>query len=320
MTTSPKFSLDALTVLEAVARHSSFAKAAEELHKVPSAISYSVAQLELSLGVQLFDRTGRAIKLTPMGADFLVEARRLLRSVGDIERRLALLAAGWEPELRIAVDTVFGVQSLYPLLPAFDALCSGTRLQLREEALGGCWDALEADRADIVIAGLGAGGIPPGGGYAACPLGTLSFDYVVAPDHPLAALAKQVKRPLSDAEVRMHRAVSVADTSRSRPPRTIGLLAGQNTLTVSTMGDKFAAQLQGHGAGFLPRHLAQPEIQRGVLVRLDVEQPRPQAAFCLAWRRDTLGKSGQWWVQQFDMRTQAASAFFAMFDCPSESR
>ncbi|MCE2722323.1 MAG: hypothetical protein LW865_03440, partial [Betaproteobacteria bacterium] len=48
---------------------------------------------------------------------------------------------------------------------------------------------------------------------------------------------------------------------------------------------------------------------------IDVEQPRPQAAFCLTWRRDTLGKSGQWWVQQFEMRTPAASAFFAMFDC-----
>jgi len=81
-----------------------------------------------------------------------------------------------------------------------------------------------------------------------------------------------VGRPLSDAEVRMHRAVSVADTSRSRPPRTIGLLAGQNTLTVSTMGDKLAAQLQGYGAGFLPRHLVQSEMQRGALVRLLIRQ------------------------------------------------
>ncbi|MCE2991191.1 MAG: LysR family transcriptional regulator [Burkholderiales bacterium] len=317
MTNTPKFSLEALTVLEAVARHSSFAKAASELHKVPSAISYSVAQLEASLGFQLFDRTGRVIKLTPMGADFLIEARRLLRSVTDMEQRLAQLCAGWEAELRIAVDTVFGVQSLYSLLPAFDALCSGTRLQLREEAFGGCWDALEADRADIVIAGLGAGGVPPGGGYSVCPLGAIAFDYVVAPVHPLAALAEQVGRPLTDAEVRLHRAVSVADSSRYRPPRTIGILSGQNTLTVSTMDDKLAAQLQGFGAGFMPRHLAQPEMKRGGLVRLDVEQPRPEAVFCLAWRRDTLGKSGHWWVEQFETRTEAASAFFALFDRPA---
>jgi hypothetical protein len=53
-----KLSLDALLVLDAIARKGSFAAAAEELHRVPSAITYTVQKLEQDLDVQLFDRSG----------------------------------------------------------------------------------------------------------------------------------------------------------------------------------------------------------------------------------------------------------------------
>ena len=53
-----KLSLDGLLVLDAIARKGSFAAAAEELHRVPSAITYTVQKLEQDLGVTLFDRSG----------------------------------------------------------------------------------------------------------------------------------------------------------------------------------------------------------------------------------------------------------------------
>ena len=52
----PSLSLDALQVLDAIERRGSFAAAADELQRVPSAISYSVQKLEASLGVTLFQR------------------------------------------------------------------------------------------------------------------------------------------------------------------------------------------------------------------------------------------------------------------------
>jgi|GEM_PF-7082961 len=59
--------------------------------------------------------------------------------------------------------------------------------------------------------------MPSGGGYSIVPLGTLAFDFAVAPAYPLAQLAKQLDRDLIDEDVQPYRAVVVADTSRALP-------------------------------------------------------------------------------------------------------
>jgi DNA-binding transcriptional LysR family regulator len=295
---SRRLSLEAIAAIDAIARHGSFSRAAAELNKVPSALSYTVTQLEQRLGVVLFDRSERRARLTEEGSDFLADGRWLLEVAGDVERRLAQRLTGWEAEVRLAVDTIFGLQSLYPMITAFDALYSGTRLSLREEAVSGCWDAIETDRADLVVAGLGAGGVPAGGGYQIDTLGSLSFVFAVAPGHPLARAALSDGGPLTDDAIRRHRAISVADTSSARPGRSVGLLKGQDVLTVASMRDKLAAQVAGLGVGFLPRFLAEPEIKAGRLIPLQVLQPRPAATFCVAYRQGAMGRAGKWIASQ----------------------
>ncbi|MFM8819128.1 MAG: LysR family transcriptional regulator [Phenylobacterium sp.] len=294
----PALSLDAIYVVDAIARLGSFAKAAAELNKVPSALSYTVGQLERELGVRLFERSRSHTRLTPAGQDLLQEGRRLLQLAAAAERRLGRIAAGWETDLCIVVDTLLGAQRLFPALKDFYALASGARVRLAEESLEGCWEALVEGRADLVVAGLGAGGIPSGGGYVVIPLGTVAFDFAVAPGHPLARHAGAPGPPLPEAEVLPHRAVIIADSSRARPARTYGLLAGQETLTVPTMTAKLEAQRAGLGVGFLPRFLARPEFERGTLLRLEVRQPRPEASFALAHRSDELGQAGRWFAER----------------------
>ncbi|MFN9251484.1 MAG: LysR family transcriptional regulator [Brevundimonas sp.] len=296
MTPRPALSLDAIYVVDAIARHGSVAKAAAELNKVPSALSYTVNQLECELGVKLFERSKSQTRLTPAGHDLLGEGRRLLQLAAAAERRLGRIAAGWESELCIVVDTLLGAQRLLPALTDFYALASGARVRLAEEALEGCWEALVEGRADLIIAGLGAGGIPSGGGYAVLPLGTVAFDFAVAPGHPLADYAGVSGSPLPESEVLPHRAVIIADSSRARPARTYGLLAGQETLTVPNMTAKLEAQRAGLGVGFVPRFLAKPEFERGTLLRLEVQQPRPEAHFVLAHRSRELGQAGLWFA------------------------
>lgn len=308
MSGARKLSIEALSVLDAVARHASFTKAAAELHKVPSALSYTVAQLESALGLPVFDRSKRRVQLTPAGAELLADGRRLLHMADEIQRRLAQRKAGWEASLRLSVDTIFGLQTVFPAIADFDALGTGTRLSLAEEGLAGTWDALQSGRADLVVAGLGAGGVPPGGGYEIHELGRLSFDYAVAPSHPLAAWAQRVGQPVADNALRPHRAIVVADSSRSGSQRSAGLLPGQDTLTVATMRDKLAAQVAGLGVGFLPRYLAEPAFRDGSLVRLRVVQPRPAASFCLAHRTDGLGSAGRWMLA----RLQSAPSLWPM--------
>src|SRR5258708_30353598 len=100
-----KLSLEALQVLDAIDRKGSFAAAADELHRVPSAITYSVRQLEEGLGVELFDRRGNRAVLTEAGRELLGEGRRLLQAAAALEVRGQQVAEGWGAERRLALDT-----------------------------------------------------------------------------------------------------------------------------------------------------------------------------------------------------------------------
>src|SRR5438105_4816355 len=111
--------LDGIQVLDAIDRKGSFSSAARELHRVPSAITYSVRQLEDSLGLPLFDRGGHRAVLTAAGRELLAEGRRLLRAAADLESRVKQVAKGWEAELRIALDTLIPFEAICPLLGEF---------------------------------------------------------------------------------------------------------------------------------------------------------------------------------------------------------
>src|SRR2546429_183350 len=125
-----KLSLEALQVLDAIDRKGSFAAAAEDLHRVPSAVTYSVRQLEQSLGIELFDRRGHRAVLTDAGTELLSHGRELLKAAADLECRVQQVARGWESELRIAVDTVIGVERVLRLVGEFYDQKSGTRVRL----------------------------------------------------------------------------------------------------------------------------------------------------------------------------------------------
>ena len=134
-----RLSLDALAALDAIARKGSFAAAAEELHRAPSAVSYVVQKLEQDLGLLIFDRSGHRAKLTPEGTELLREGRHRLRAAGEIEERRQRLARGWESALAIAVDEIIPIERMFPLVEAFYRLNPGTRLRWSEEVLAGRW-------------------------------------------------------------------------------------------------------------------------------------------------------------------------------------
>jgi DNA-binding transcriptional LysR family regulator len=289
-----RISLDALLVLDAIDRKGSFAAAADELHRVPSAITYTVHKLEEDLDVLLFDRRGHRAKLTAAGRELLDEGRHLLRAAGDLESRVKRVATGWEAELRIAYDDVIPVPGLLRAVEAFyrEPSCP-TRVRLAMEVLGGCWDALVADRADLAVGASGEG--PAGGGYSVREMGTVEWVFAVAPHHPLASAAE----PLAVEEILRHRAIAAADTARNRPPRTLGLLSGQETLTVPHVRAKLQAQVMGLGVGNLPRYLAETEAGAGRLVIKRTEEPRQESPLFLAWRTAHRGKALQWFLKRF---------------------
>jgi len=284
-----KLSLDALLTVDTIARRGSFAAAAKELFRVPSTISYTVAKLEEDLGVQLFDRFGPRVTLTEAGEELLKEGRYLLKAAGDLERRVRRVASGWETEFTIAIDSMLDPGALMGDIQAFYEVADQTRLRLLKDALSGTWEALLDRRADLLVGAAGSG--PSGGGYASMPLATVSFAFVVAPDHPLAA----VDRTLSKADLSAYRAVSVSDSARQLQARTVGLLFGQDTLAVPDMQTKYDYQRAGLGFGFLPEPWVREDVAQGRFVVKTVEEPKPDETLHLAWRTGEEGAALAWW-------------------------
>ena len=287
-----KLSLDALQILDAIDRRGSFAAAGKALHKVPSTISYTVSKLEQDLGVQLFDRIGPRADLTEAGQALLEEGRHLLRAARELELRVRRVASGWEAELTLAVDSMFQPALLAQDIADFSAVAEQTRVRLISEALSGTWEALLDRRADLLVGAAGEG--PSGGGYVVEALGVVRFAFAVAPQHPLAA----VSGPLGRDALAEHCAIAVADSARRLLPRTVGLLMGQETVTVPDMLSKFRLQCAGLGFGFLPEPYVQAAVAQGRLVVREVEEPKPDETFWLAWRTGEEGAALRWWRER----------------------
>lgn len=288
-----KLSLEAIEIVDAIARHGSFAAAAERLYKVPSTISYAVSKLEDQLGLALFVRNGPRVALTPAGQEMLKEGRWLLAAARQLESRMRQISTGFEAELRLVHDSLIPTSAFNPDICAFEDLNCGTRLRIGSEAMTGTWEMLREGRADLIVA---AGEGPPGGGYKAVAVGSLEFAFCVTPTHPLAKL----QRPLVRDDLLEHTAIVVGDGARSSADRTVGLLMGQRRITVPSMQAKIAAQTAGLGHGFLPRACVRADLEQGVLVELPIEQPRPSETFWLAWSTERMGEALKWWIQRLD--------------------
>jgi DNA-binding transcriptional LysR family regulator len=294
---------EALSMMDTIARTGSFAAAAREMGRVPSALTYSVRQLEDALDVLLFDRSSRQAVLTSAGQELLVEGRRLLQELDAVANRVRRISTGWESELTLAVDDAIARRALFDLMEAFYAerIEGGgpppTRLKLRVEVLAGTWEALLHGQADMAI------GVPAelqNSSIHCEPGGELEFAFCVAPHHPLAKLAE----PLSASQIAEHRIIAVADSARLLAPLTVGMLPGQDVLTVPSLATKLEALMRGLGCGSLPVPMVRRHIEAGRLVRKATYEGRRTGLMHYAWRQNANGKvhapgkALAWWIDK----------------------
>ena len=295
---------DALSMLLAIEETGSFAAAARQRGLVPSALTYRVRQIEDALDVLLFDRSSRQAKPTDAGKELLREASRLLQDVDALANRVKRVATGWESVLTVAIDSIISRSVVMELCEGFLALHPPTRLRIRYETLSGTLAALKTGQADLAIGVFITPSSQPELLHES--LGNVSFVYAVAPHHPLATAPE----PLSDAVIQQHRAVAVADSVPRGEGVTIGLLGGQDVLTVPDMPSKLEAQLRGLGGGFLPESMAKPYLESGRLVAKKVSRVQRISHVEYAWRNPHGKRAGHalsWWLSQLGQdRTRQA--------------
>jgi len=105
-----------LLAFQAVAKHASYARAAEELALSPSGVSRIVSRLEERLGARLLQRTTRKLSLTEAGAAFNARASQILADLADAEAAVQNTAARPKGTLKVTASDTFGQLYLAPLL------------------------------------------------------------------------------------------------------------------------------------------------------------------------------------------------------------
>lgn len=282
--------LEALRVMDAIDRRRSFAAAADELGRVPSALSYTMQKLEEELDVVLFDRSGHRTKFTPVGRLLLDRGRILLEAADKLTSDAEALSRGWETHITIVTEVLVPSYRLFPLVSRL-AEKSDTQMSIITEVLAGAWEKLEQGTADIVIGPSSS--FRQSSEINSSLLYKINSMYVAAPDHPI----HQEENPLDEATRLKYRGIAIADTARERPILTVKVLEKQRRLTVSSMQDKHRALIAGLGIATLPSDLIQDDLKAGRL-KVIGDDPGTEVEIIMAWRRDQIGKAKAWLLRE----------------------
>ncbi|MEM5535091.1 LysR family transcriptional regulator [Neptuniibacter pectenicola] len=255
----PAVTLDQWQTLIAVVDKGGYAAAAEVLNKSQSTVSYAIQKLESSLNIRAFSIDGRRAILTPAGKTLYQRAKVLLEEANQLETQAQQFSEGWEPELRIAMDTLFPEWVMLDVIDQFIQAHPLTRIELMETVLSGTDEALLKKEADIVIGGR----IPPG--FLGDPILLVNFCAVASPNHPL----HQLNRPLNYQDLRLHRQLVVKD-SGSRD-LDAGWLGAQHRLTLGHLRISIDAACKGLGYAWFPTLKIQHELDQGQLKPLNLD-------------------------------------------------
>lgn len=272
----------ALSAFEAAARHESFTRAADELHMTQSAVCRQVAALESSLGVELFRRTRRGVKLTAAGIAY---GRRVAERLAALERdTLELMSTrGQGGVIELAVVPTFATHWLLPRLSAFQREHPHIQLNLHTRVRPFLFDDSGPDLAlyagDGHWPGCDTRLLMPERLIAVCAPALIAPRRRISPAQ-LAALPllQQTTRP--DAWRRWLAAAGV-DTDRSlQGPRyelfSMSVQAALLGLGVALVPD-FAAGAELAAGGLVEPATSPCESDRAYYLALPESQPAPEA-------------------------------------------
>lgn len=257
-----------IRVLIAVAEEGGFAPAAKRLGMSPPAVTRAVAALEEHLGVRLFRRTTRVVRLTDAGVRFIADGRRILEELADAEAS----ATGAHSELRgqiaVTAPSMFGRLFVAPI--AIDFLARHPEVGVRTLLVDRVVDLLE-ESLDVAvrIARL------PDSSLTAIQVGSMRHVVCAAPSY----LAER-GLPTEPADLLRMEAI---DFSFSVPQRQWAFpVAGRSRIVrpparlfVNSAEVAVAAALAGRGVARLLAYQVEREVRAGTLqiVLADYEPP-----------------------------------------------
>ena len=254
-----------LRVFNEVARHLSFARAAENLHLTPPAVTMQVKELEGHVGMPLFERQGKQVSLTTTGEYMLVYTRRILATVKDAEDAAARLQRAETGVLTIGMVST-AKYFMMKMLAEFRSKHVGVELKPVIGNRDQLVQMLQNNEVDIAVMGR-----PPKELLTrAEPFAAHPHVFVSTPGHVLAQ-----RGHLSVEDLRPYDFIVREPGSGTRSamenffvearvkPRLQIQLHSNETLKQAVMA--------GLGIGFISLHTIGLELQHGLIALLDVE-------------------------------------------------
>ncbi|NQZ33549.1 MAG: LysR family transcriptional regulator [Oceanospirillaceae bacterium] len=285
--------LEQLKMLKMVAQEGSLKAASERLFKTQAALSQGIKQLEIQLGIQLFDRQKYRLSLTSQGQQIYQRALKLLDQAAEIEMLSHHFMTGHEASITLAFEGSFDLTKILPILEDIQNRFPQTQIILQQEYITGAFDALEKGNTDLVIT--------PADGlriiahkFETIALYTGQMINVAAPKllerHPKLCSAQELEKEYQ---------IVVQDSGTGTKGLTIGVKEGQRCWYVNDLATKKMLTLSGMGWGRLPSYLVDQELTSGALKRLNFQDAQNELEityYAIKQRNRLLGPvASQFW-------------------------
>lgn len=258
--------LHQLSTFQVVAKHCSYARAAEELHFSQPAVSAQIRQLEETLGVKLFDKIGRKTHLTQAGEELYLYTQKIFALIDETLETMESLRSPHYGRLSVGADTTVGTYVIPALLGKFHHLYPHVEITLEVVNREQLVDSLLNNRIDMVIMGR----IPTEAPVYVAPFAPNELVLIASPVHrlagcvnvPIADLAREhflLRETSSGTRAALENVFQEADL-----PLLVSMQVGNN----SAIKQGVAADL---GIALISRVAINMELETKRLVMLNVE-------------------------------------------------
>ncbi|BEU04443.1 LysR family transcriptional regulator [Agarivorans sp. OAG1] len=290
----PRASFDQLSAFVAVAEEGSFSKAARKLNKDRSTLHRQVADLEIDWGIALFEREGKAPKLTEQGESLVRASRLIIYQMNALESATDSLHLGDKTQISICHDSSISSTAIQQMDHAIRSQHPMTVINWLSRSRKMALALLVEGQADFCIT-LNQGALHPDTGVSFINLGYPEFNYYAHKRSPLAN-----KQQVSLPELQLHRQFVLEDLEQS--------MFGQQTLISSQTSSVSEAMtlvklLELEGFALLPTNMVEKHHSELVPLDLDfaLQSGRlgyvllyPSSALKKPWQQDIIDVVGNW--------------------------
>ncbi len=283
-----RHSPEALTAFAEAATQGSFSAAARKLGKSQSTVSSAIANLEIDLGLTLFDRSSRKPTLTEHGRVMLGKVQEILAASDRLDRSASQLGGGLEAKLSVVWSDTYQSDRFEDMLIAFEQRFPDLEFECLIAEHGDLVSLVQSGRAQIGV--VGAQSIYPPDVGSATIAEQSEITLFVATTHPLARMKDITPDRLADfRELRLDtylaRAGGVAASSRRAWSAPSYLML----LEMAVLGFGWAA---------IPRWMV-ARFADGKLQELQARGwPRRVPVDAVWSRQQPLGRAGTWLLQE----------------------